>query len=158
MQELASDIDDLYDQIIDAGKENLRNLRTQVEFALQHSEPDIRRAAIMTLGAYWTIREFGPRLLSQFLYDEDPLVRAACLNIWANYYGRHSHDFDASKLYRRFLTDENENVLVRIEAFQGLILINDLNFDPQVLEGVQGCNSVASFDSNLPLEYFEKWK
>jgi hypothetical protein len=145
----SSDIDDVYDALIDIGKKELRQFESKVYSFLDHQETDIRRAAIKVLGCYWNVEGFDDTLHNIWKNDQDDDVRLTALICWIGYFLDTKSPNIAREL-KVLAKDGQEDKFMRLEALRGIVNVlgaseDDINFNE--LKRISG---YKAFEESIP--------
>lgn len=145
----SSDIDDVYDALIDIGKKDFREYESRIRSFLHHQETDIRRAAIMVLGCYWNIASFVEELYTIWKEDEDDDVRVTALICWVGYFLKSKNRNIINEL-KVLSKDSQEDIFVRLEALRGIVNVLGANEDEINLRELERLSGYKEFEANIP--------
>ncbi|MGY8768554.1 MAG: HEAT repeat domain-containing protein [Pirellulales bacterium] len=146
----SNDANEIYDIVIDIGKEELREYSSNIFNLLDHPESEARRAAIWTLGIRWQIPEAIPKLASIWMSDVDELVRTSALIAWSGFYSDSRSHEKASKLLE-IVKEDKEELLVMIEAIRGIYKIAGC-YTAEVRKRVDGIRSLDAISTFAPID------
>lgn len=113
----STDVEVVYDAIIDAGKQGRRELRDAVESYLGHADAGLREAALKTLGFYWALPEYEEVAVRAIRDDEDLGVRSAAAMALSGYAGR-----EALAVLLEVALDQREDESVRDMAYASALV------------------------------------
>lgn len=149
----SSDIDDVYDALIDVGKKELREYETTVWGLLDHRETDVRRAAVMVLGSYWALPDFVDKLFDIWKEDNDDELRATALICWIGYFKKSANKTVINEL-KTLAYDTQESASVRIEALRGIIKVLGANEDEFDFRKLERTTTYKEFEDSIPWKKF----
>lgn len=81
----SSDPDEIYDAIIDIGKEWLQEYEDKIASFLSHEDAMLRSGAIRVLGFYWKLDKYKSVAKDMLLNDEDEETRSVALMSFSAY-------------------------------------------------------------------------
>jgi hypothetical protein len=151
---LSSDIDDVYDALIDVGKKELREYEDTVWNLLEHKETDVRRAAVMVLGSYWALPDFIDKLSDIWKKDKDDELRATALICWIGYFKKSANKTAINEL-KNLAQAPQESATVRIEALRGIVKVLGANEDEFNFRELERTTTYKEFEDRIPWKKFD---
>lgn len=115
----STDVEVVYDALIDAGKQGHRDLKELVEAFLTHPDGGLREAALKTLAFYWRLPEYRPVAMRMIRDDDDLDVRAAAAMALGGYAGDLP---DVLRLLLDVALDADEDESVRDMAYSAALI------------------------------------
>lgn len=151
----SSDVDDVYDALIDIGKQEHRCLEKEVWDFLTHEEPDLQRAAIMVLGTYWKLPEFSEKARALLNSSSDDDVRVAALINWVGYY-EGTKDANVITVLNDFIRDSSEDIFIRLESVRGLFRVYGETIADDKMRALERVQSYSEFDNLAPWDDIDR--
>ncbi|HEY1548995.1 MAG TPA: HEAT repeat domain-containing protein [Kofleriaceae bacterium] len=111
-----------YSAIIAIGKAFLTNLAPAIEPYLRDPDPELRSAAIRTLGFYWCLPAY--RAVAEVMMRDEPdeHARAVAVMAWTSY-EHATRNLDALRRLHAIANDEAEAETVRDQAFRSFFTV-----------------------------------
>lgn len=149
----SSDIDDVYDALIDVGKKELREYEDIVWKLLDQKETDVRRAEVIVLGSYWALPDFVDNLFDIWKKESGDELRATALICWIGYFRKSENKTVINEL-KALAQDATESASVRIEALRGITKVLGANKDEFNFRDLERTTTYKDFEDLIPLEKF----
>lgn len=150
-----TDADDLYDVLIDIGKQGLKEYREEVHSFLNHPHPDLRRAALMVFTLYWKEAQYESIARKFMVEDSDDFNRLSGLIYWAGYYTGTQNETVAKQL-REFIFNDTLDRDFRGGAVIRLLYVLGIPFDYSHLsDRLYKANTEPEFINSIPEEIKE---
>jgi hypothetical protein len=149
----SSDIDEVYDALIDVGKKDLREYEATVLSLLDHKETDVKRAAVMVLGSYWALPGFVDKLFDIWKKDNDDELRATALICWVGYFKKSANKAVINEL-KTLAHDTQESASVRIEALRGITKVLGANEDRFDFRKLERTTTYKEFEDSIQWNKF----
>lgn len=147
---LSSDeADDIYDALIDIGKLELHEFKSEVWEFLDCKDSDLQRAAIMVLGTYWQIPEFLQKVRQIVDGSSNYEVRVTALMNLIGYY-ENTKDRELLTELCGYVRSGTENLFIRIEALRGLYRVFGIKYDENNFNAIKRIQSYSDFEKLVP--------
>lgn len=118
----SSDSRDVYSAIVQIGKRQVHSLVDRVPAFLEDADPELRKAAILTLGLFLRLPAYEAKARAMASSDIDDLVRSAALSAWTAYHAG-SHDRAMVEELLGLLLDDSVPPAVRDAAYRGILVV-----------------------------------
>lgn len=125
MTTTAAEFEDIYDRLIDVGKQDQRELRPWVESFLDHEVDFLREGALRTLAFYWRLPEYRDLTAKRVLEDPSEEVRQAAAMALGGY-GYLSMGPDTVALLTGIALQPRETEVVRAAAFTAALVASHI--------------------------------
>ncbi|WP_028973188.1 HEAT repeat domain-containing protein [Spirochaeta cellobiosiphila] len=120
----SDDTFEMYDALIDIGKNELYEFESVVRRFLKHTDSEVRRAAIMVLSTYWERKYIITELENIWKNDIDELVRVTALISWIAYF-QNTKDKEITLKLHSLIVDEIVELEIKKEAIKGIYIVNN---------------------------------
>lgn len=117
----AKTLDDIHDQLIDVGKQQLRERLPWVVTHLDHPTDFVRAAALRAVAFYWRLPDFRAMARARLTDDPSPEVRAVAASCLGGY-GYLAYSAEEMTALVSKAIDPNEDDSVRAAAFSGALV------------------------------------
>ena len=111
---------------------------------------------VKTLGSYWTLPEFRPKLLAMAMNDPDDMVRSDAISSRSHYYFADTRDTEFLKFLFQKLWDEDEDWVVRASTLGGIASVRGEKIDQNFLKEADYADTIVKFEELIPWKTLEE--
>lgn len=147
----SSDRLEIYETIIDVGKESLKQFEPQVRSYLDHEDEELVGQAAMTLGLRWSLPEFKDEAERMWRSSSSAHIRESAFLSWASY-STISGDQEDARVVREIVGDDQYSPRLRGAALSHLSRIFEMKprVSSRVVSAIGDAESSEQVNSLIP--------